>query len=445
MRNSLRVVALVILLASYARAQNTQAQSEPAAARESSVSPSACLAEAVSRLDSWCALNGPGCCGVSSRWTVRTDFGDGVGYTRGFTYLEGFVPVYQWSDSDVAFADARVVNFDHWDRWEFNAGGGYRRYLDKFDVVGGMNLFYDGRQTDKNFFHQIGLGAEALFDRWEVRCNGYFIVGPHEQLASDSQSAALVGNELLLDRLRVFEVAMGGVDAEVGVLLPVLPELAPRAFVGFYHYSAEHMQSVNGIRGRIEASLGDHCSIHFAIQHDDVFNTTVSGGLALHFGGPCERCPGGRSPDERLGQRVVRDPDIVIGERAELERARFVVEDDPIILAASSGDTLRPPDTWVPPVSSPGGTPPSGTLPSGTLPPGMPPPTHCLPFPGAPGDPSTFPGNFPPGFHHPCFPGLGHYKFLDLETYDFREDESKKQRHESEKQRHESEKHRDDD
>jgi hypothetical protein len=39
----------------------------------------------------------------------------------------------------------------------------------------------------------------------------------------------------------------------------------------------------------------------------------------------------------------------------------------------------------------------------------------CLPFPGRPGDPETFPGkHFPPGFHHDCFPGRGRYKHLGI-------------------------------
>ena len=64
-------------------------------------------------------------CDLPSRWTVRHDIGDGVGYTRGFTFLEGFVPLYQADNHSVWFGNGRVVNFDDMDRWEFNAGGGY--------------------------------------------------------------------------------------------------------------------------------------------------------------------------------------------------------------------------------------------------------------------------------------------------------------------------------
>src|SRR5262249_43488011 len=82
------------------------------------------------------------------RPSIRADFGDGVGYTRGFTYLEGFVPLYQPSEESVLFADTRVVNFDDLDRWEVNAGGGYRFHTDWLDGVWGANAFYDGRRTE---------------------------------------------------------------------------------------------------------------------------------------------------------------------------------------------------------------------------------------------------------------------------------------------------------
>src|SRR5262249_42938560 len=68
--------------------------------------------------------------GVQPPLTLRHDFGDGVGYTRGFSYLEGFLPLYQPDDRSLLFGDVRVVNFDSQNRWEFNAGGGYRSYAE---------------------------------------------------------------------------------------------------------------------------------------------------------------------------------------------------------------------------------------------------------------------------------------------------------------------------
>ncbi len=336
---------------------------------------------------------------IPPRWTLRTDIGDGVGYTRGFTYLEGFVPLFQPSDLSLGFGDLRVVNFDEQNRWEFNAGAGYRAYADSIDAVCGLNLFYDGRHTDNHFFHQIGVGGEALFKQWEVRCNGYIIVGDSQKLIGEFTAVTDVGTQVITDRLRFFEVAMGGFDVEAGVHLPVLIKFDPRAYLGFYHYAAEGMPSVNGVRGRLEARLTENCSLHFAVENDSLFDTTVTGGLALHFGGRSSPCS--RDDDwvrARLGQRVVRDVNIVIADKVTWERV--IKDNGPNI----KGDP--PPDG--------GGDPPPPPPGGGDDPPPW--HCHCLPFPGAPGDPSTFPGHtFPPGFHHHCFPGRGRYKHLGID------------------------------
>lgn len=348
--------------------------------------------------------------GIPPRLTLRHDFGDGVGYTRGFSYLEGFIPLDQPTDQSLLFGDLRVVNFDDQNRWEFNAGGGYRDYADPLDAVWGVNAFYDGRHTDHHFFHQVGIGAEALFKRWEFRCNGYFIVGENQKLASESVVPAVVGSQLIFDRIRVREVAMGGLDAEFGVRLPVLTRFDSRIYAGFYHYSAEGMQSANGVRGRLEAWPCDYCSIHFAIQNDGLFDTTVNGGLALHFGARHARSdPDAGSVESRLGQRVVRDVDIVIAQRADHDRYHFALK-----------PAVDPPKTTGdPPPATGGASNPSTKDPCGSQPPCQPLcQWYCLPFPGAPGNPATFPGHhFPPGFHHDCFPGLGRYKYLGVDHY----------------------------
>src|SRR5262249_17349749 len=110
------------------------------------------------------AINLPADCGLAvesspftGRVSLRTDVGDGVGYTRGFTYLEGMFPVQQ-DDKSLLFADLRVVNFDHENRWEYNLGGGYRWYSCNFDHVLGVNAFYDARKTDFHYYQQIGIG-----------------------------------------------------------------------------------------------------------------------------------------------------------------------------------------------------------------------------------------------------------------------------------------------
>src|SRR5207253_1833784 len=96
---------------------------------------------------------------------------------------------------------------------------------------------------------------------------------------------------------------------------PVFHRFAPRAYIAFYSYSAEGVETANGVRGRFEAQLTERTSLHFSIQHDQVFHTTVSGGLAIHFGAPAYRGATGTSTwDDVLHQRVHRDINIVISQ-----------------------------------------------------------------------------------------------------------------------------------
>jgi uncharacterized membrane protein YgcG len=370
-------------------------------------------------------------CPFPARWSVRHDVGDGVGYTRGFTYLEGFCPLWRPKESALVFGDARVVNFDDADRWEFNAGAGYRVHVPSSDTVLGLNCFYDGRHTDTNFFHQIGVGAEAIFARWEARANGYLVVGPHERLAGDSGEFTVpMGDQLLIARILTHDVAMSGADVEGGVMLPAIGCVAPRVFVGLYHYSGEGLHPANGVRARLEAWVSRNVTVHCSVQHDGLFDTTVYGGLAIHFGGADVSrnagCDPPRGIEERLGQRVVRDVNIVVAQSHALS-GRLITPtqpdgpptNDPPTAGGTgggggtggSGGTGGTGGTGGGSGGSSGGTGGTGG-PGGSG--GDSGDSPCLPFPGRPGDPATFPGHkFPPGFHHDCFPGRGRYKHVD--------------------------------
>ena len=74
----------------------------------------------------------------TGRLSLRADAGNGVGYQRGFTYAEAMIPIRD-IDKSFLFADFRVVNFMHEDRWEYNFGLGYRWYSPRLDHVIGVN------------------------------------------------------------------------------------------------------------------------------------------------------------------------------------------------------------------------------------------------------------------------------------------------------------------
>lgn len=251
----------------------------------------------------------------TGRVSVRADVGDGVGYSRGYTFAEAMIPLRQDAQS-LLFADVRVVNFDHENHWEYNVGGGYRWFSPRLDHVLGLNAFYDSRKTDHHGYHQLGAGFEVLGQTLELRGNGYFIVGAAHHVIGDTGVVAqgvIVNNNFIFQRVQTVEAALGGVDIEIGGPLPVLERYWPRAYVGFYSYSADGIGVANGVRGRLQAQLGDRVSAHFVIQNDQLFGTTVSGGLAVHFGASAYRTGRGRpSWDDVLRQPVRRDVNIVI-------------------------------------------------------------------------------------------------------------------------------------
>lgn len=245
--------------------------------------------------------------GVFPRFTIRADGGGGVGYSRGFTYLEAFVPIIPYQEQFVTFVDIRGVNFFDGRQWEANAGLGTRLRCDFLgDAVIGSNVFYDYRTTGSSRFHQIGAGLEASWHFVDVRANGYFPFG----ITSNAVSAdSFVGNNILLNT----ETAMTGFDVEAGIPVPIIDDWGARFYGGFYHYHNPDAPTINGGRIRFEAQPNDFLSFHSALQYDGTFGTTVSGGVAFHFGS--RRSFGlGRNPTSIMGQRVVRDPNIVVAD-----------------------------------------------------------------------------------------------------------------------------------
>jgi hypothetical protein len=252
---------------------------------------------------------------LGPRVGIEQDFGNGIGWRHGYTHLEGFIPVLQTPCQSVLFADLRSVVFDDVRLWQFDGGGGYRWCSEVLERIVGVNGFYDYRDTGKSSFHQLGLGSELLGNRWDLRTNLYFPVGPQHHLLAQTSTPAVHFqgfNIVVASQTQLFEAAMRGFDLEVGRSVPVLEQFDPRAFLGFYHYDAEGGKPANGIRGRFTAKLTERLHVETQVQNDAVFRTTASAGVSWSFGGPSGWSRGRRPLPERLGDFVVREPSVVV-------------------------------------------------------------------------------------------------------------------------------------
>ena len=156
----------------------------------------------------------------------------------------------------------------------------------------------------------------------DFRANAYIPIGTdRHQFAEGVGNPQFAGFNILLDRTKLSEVALRGFDTEIGTPIPPFCRWDARAFIGYYHYSNTGLEAVNGIRGRIEANLCDAVTLHLSVQNDAVFDTTVYGGVALHFGaGRHTRSGVGRGVIDRMGDRIVRDPNIVVNNQTDVTR-----------------------------------------------------------------------------------------------------------------------------
>jgi trimeric autotransporter adhesin len=204
--------------------------------------------------------------------------GSGLGFDRNFTTVDAFVPLFDIQDG-IAFGDFRGLLESDLGPRGVNIGFGRRSYNPTFNGIVGYYLYYDYRETETAFFQQLSPGFELLKDGWEFRVNGYIPAIFGDRKSIDNR---FFENSLLIDRA---EVAYSGVDAEIGLAVPVLSQFETRVFGGGYYFNASNDKPVSGWKTRVESRVSDFLTVGVSIQQDDVFDTTVNATVALRFPG----------------------------------------------------------------------------------------------------------------------------------------------------------------
>jgi hypothetical protein len=136
-----------------------------------------------------------------------------ISIRENYTSVELFAPLISSQSCFQPFVDLTMYRFDR-GRWASSIGGGIRTEITS-DMMVGINAYYDSLQGhSKDWFNQIGVGAEWLTSCGDVRINGYFPIG----------RKTLVNGICIFDQLgdgffatkRNNEFALTGFDAEVG-------------------------------------------------------------------------------------------------------------------------------------------------------------------------------------------------------------------------------------
>jgi trimeric autotransporter adhesin len=263
----------------------------------------------------------------------------GVGYQSsgsgydGFGSFDGFIPLSQTPNKNLTYLQARLM-LDNGAKVGGNILVGHRLFSPNGNRVFGGYLSYDNRDTGPSTFSQLGMGLEMLGDRFDLRLNGYLPVGQTRNRISESVfdggfqatgAPAFSGNFLVIPGTRqqivtrINEVALSGLDAEVGMrLLDFGNGGALRGYTGLYHYTGSGI-STTGFRARLEANPTNGLKLGLGVQTDGLFGTSViaSVGLALPGFRPAGATP--QSVLARMGDAPDRTSPIAVTTQREVQ------------------------------------------------------------------------------------------------------------------------------
>ena len=205
-----------------------------------------------------------------------------VGAMGGDEEIESFgsilAPVYS-TGSGIFFVSPKMT-FGEDDQKEMNLGVGYRQLFGDYNVIAGVNAYYDKRWTlFDNQFEQYGVGVEVLTEWVDARANFYFAddgakLADAYSTTTESSSTSIEGDDpyatgntiyqhveetrrttVTTHIFEMYEQARDGFDAEIGVKLPYVDQWTEvRVFGGYYKWDGafEEEDDVDGFKARIE-------------------------------------------------------------------------------------------------------------------------------------------------------------------------------------------------
>lgn len=211
------------------------------------------------------------------RVTARHIEPKGIGYNHGYTTLEGFVPLYNGSDTWMPFLDLRSHIFNN-GKPAINTGLGIR-YLAK-QRIWGVNTYYDYRKTKRQHYNQVAFGLESLGSVWDVRINGYIPVGTKQSSNYDTNFYQFQGNSAILQA--TYEYALGGFNAEGGIHVDHFENFPLYFTAGTYYLTGKAATTWGGqLRGSV--CIFDHVKIDANVSYDHLFKWIGQGQVGLNF------------------------------------------------------------------------------------------------------------------------------------------------------------------
>ncbi|MBD2594438.1 right-handed parallel beta-helix repeat-containing protein [Nostoc spongiaeforme FACHB-130] len=257
---------------------------------------------------------------------------EGAGFDA-FSSLEGFLPIFQSHGNSLTFLEGKVL-LDNNSTVASNILFGHRFYSGKDNRVIGGYISYSTRDTGNSNFDQLGLGFESL-GNWDFRFNAYLPLNTSEALLSQSvvdSNSRFLGNSLLVGRQRLFEVALSGIDAEVGTSITKLGAGELRGYAGVYYYSGGDSKEAFGWKTRLAANPTDFLNLGLSLQQDNLFDTRLVFTIGANFpSGSRKSKPKKNNALFRIAESVERQATIL---------ATHETRNDTVIATGSDGQPL---------------------------------------------------------------------------------------------------------
>ncbi len=213
--------------------------------------------------------------------TVRHIERGGVGYKEGYSTLEGLVFPIRSTNYIWPFLDLRFHRFDN-NEIAANGGLGFRYNAFHNKIIFGLNTYFDYRSDHDHRFHfpQIGCGFEMLSRALDLRVNGYFPLKKEKTIRHCVFDHYQGG--FIMSRKKV-EVALEGVDLEIGRSLRQTNLIDLYAAIGPYYYGGNACRHTIGGRFRLNLNIYDYFFIDGILSYDHLYKTKAQGQIRFNF------------------------------------------------------------------------------------------------------------------------------------------------------------------
>lgn len=235
-----------------------------------------------------------------TRFSFRSDIGDGPGWNGGFQSFNGFVPIMFEPDRSLVFFNPRVMVTNQGDI-AASIGTGVRFYSPEIDRVFGGSFWYDYDNTMSTNYDQWGISLESLGRYFDMRLNAYIPSNDAQTTLSSNLNGNIffVGQNIGIGNTRVVENALRGGDLEIGGATPWLGDYGLRSYIGGYYFEAPGIETTVGVKWRTEVLVTEDIQLAIGASSDKLFGQNVYGAVTIYL-------PDGR-PQRILSRQPVRE------------------------------------------------------------------------------------------------------------------------------------------